>query len=166
LGSVEVRLVGIARDGAERDLDASTTAADGSFAFEAPPIDGHYAVKVLPGAWTPTAVPVSLAAGPQSDLEVAVHAAAVLELRFTHASGEPVTGGRWTVEGELARSWFSPRRGARFERRGTFRGAVLEVGGLPPGELTVHVRLDGGDSADIEVELAPGRHRQEIGLQG
>lgn len=164
LAGATIVLLGVARDGALRELARATTGADGAFAFDAPALDGHYAARLEPGAWMEAVVPFSLAHGAPRAVVVPAHVAAELELEFECAAAGEVSGGAWTIEGQAARSWFSPWRGARFTRSGRLAGARLEVGGLPPVRVTVRVRFEGGDATELEIDLAPGRNRRTIRL--
>ncbi|MBL8861012.1 MAG: hypothetical protein JNK02_03290 [Planctomycetes bacterium] len=164
LADVAVELLGVARDGAERLLERGLTDDGGRCTFEAPPLDGHYVLSLPPGEWIPARVPFSLAAGTRGDVELPVRRAAVLELDFEQRSGLGLHGGTFTIRGEAGRSWFSPWRSTQYERSGEFEGASMRAPGLPPGRATITVRLAGGASTELVVDLAPGPNRGRIEL--
>lgn len=162
---VALEIAGVALDGTTQILARGTTTSGGHFVLEVPPIDGHYEIRVVPGPWHGPAAPVSLLDTERNaPLDVPVYAAARLELKFARRSGAPVRGGAWSLDGELGRSWFSSWSGRRFERDGTFAGPELVVEGLPPIRARVVVRLDGGDRAELVVDLAAGPNRHTVEL--
>lgn len=162
---VAIEVAGVSQDGSSTALVRGTTAPEGRFVLDLPPFVGHYEVRVLPGAWQASATPVSLLDADRGDpVEVPVRAAARLELKFVRRFGAPVRGGDWSLDGEVGRSWFSAWSGRRFDLRGSFAGPELVVEGLPPVRAHVVVRIDGGERAELVVDLAAGPNRHTVEL--
>ncbi|MCB9906027.1 MAG: hypothetical protein H6831_16625 [Planctomycetes bacterium] len=141
-------------------------APDGTFAFDAPPIDGVYLVEAGGGLWRATSRDVSLLdedgtslASVAVDLELERGCELVVKVRRLR-EGAPLSG---QLEYDVRHS------GGLFGLFAGSRGGISSihdgegrVGGLPPCEGEVTVTMEDGASQTFQFELESGR--LELGI--
>lgn len=148
----------------------ATSDAEGAFGLVAPPVVGFYELRAG-GELLQLATRRLSFLDPRGDpieprpVTLELRAGAVLELDFVRADGSPAPGGTYAFDGE--------QRGGGFllgllplsaRGRGRFEAGRLRLDGLPPMDADLAVEFDSGETARLELAIAPGLNATRIEL--
>ena len=147
------------RDGTTRVEATATSAANGDFALDLPPVNGCYLVRAGEGVLRQLTREISLVEGPADDLTLVLEPGCDLAVTFDDSGF--VDGGSYQLT-RRAGGWLGLAP-TTAPLEGRFEGAALARGGLAPGEWTLRVDFDGGGWSAYELTLEVGR--QELTLK-
>jgi hypothetical protein len=151
----EVRVLLHPRELEPTPLETLRTDADGAFSIAVPALDGCYTVIAGGGTWVSISREVSLASGEEPKLEFTLEPGCELALALARKDALPIRGGDYELVREGSTFGIPMPSEARL---GAFRGASIDVGGLPPGTWKLRIELDDGTEAEYRLDLAAGRH--------
>ncbi len=168
LGGIELRLLLDPSAGeapAESIAARSSSALDGRFELVAPPLDGRYTIVAGGGTWQHAVRSFSfVGATPEQEVVLRVLPGCELEVHFTRADGSAAGAGSYDLEGQPSGGWLSflGEPGRRYQ--GRLENGGLHLEGLAPMAVHLFVRLDTGESLELELPLALGRTQRNVQL--
>ncbi len=142
----------------------ATSGTEGRFELAAPPLDGRYTVVAGGGTWQHAARSFSFVGASEHELVLHVLPGCELEARFTRADGSAAGAGSYDLEGQPSGGWFSFLGEPARRYQGRLENGGLHLEGLPPMDVRLFVRLDTGESLELELRLELGRTQRELRL--
>ena len=155
--------------GAMDEIDALTTDGDGKFQGTVPEHEGHYLVDAGGvGTWQGTGHAFSFLdreGNPHElrPIELELRAGAHLVLELVDGSGDPMGDGELRMEGRFSSPYLFGLVDGSLSSSQSIRAGRIEMEGLPaPMETKIHITLDSGESAELELQVQPGRQVERI----
>jgi len=143
-------------------LESVPIAPDGSFAFDAPALEGFYVVSAEGRSWVEDSESVSLigsdgTALPSVDVELELERGCLIIVGVTRTTPGATTTGDVRYELDYKDGLlFGVLAGSQGGSRG-FTGGRFELGPMPPGNGQLTITMDDGASKTIELEADLGR---------
>jgi hypothetical protein len=150
-------------------LESVPIAPDGSFAFDAPALEGFYVVSAEGRSWVEDAESVSLigsdgTALPSVDVELELDRGCLIEVSITRKTPGASTSGDVRFELENTSGLlFGVLGGGRNGSLG-FSGGSFEIGPLPPSKGQLTITMSDGQIITLDVECDVGPYPIHIEL--
>ena len=152
-------------------LVETTSAADGTYALEAPPLtNAAYRLRTGGGPWRLMDREVGFLApdgplvGDTLEHDVTLKPGAVLRIDLAREDGLPSPGGTVRLRGEWVETGAMRLAPRILDMERSFEGTPIVLDGLPPLDGRVDLVLAGGRTVTFEVALREGEQQQRVDL--
>jgi hypothetical protein len=143
----------------------ATSGPDGRFELQATGLDGRYTVVAGGGIWRHAARAFSfIGRSPDEEFTLRVEPGCELEVQVARSDGGAAGAGSFVLEGRPQAGWFSVFGEPELRREGRLEDGRVRVDALPPMHARLFVRLETGESIELELDLEPGRTQRDVRL--